>query len=119
MQKKDKDIDILLRSVGGDWVKEYRFHVPETGEKKRQWKFDYACPEKKIAVEIEGGVYGRGKPCPVCKRRAPGAHSSITGIKRDIEKYNTATSQGWRVIRVLPSDIGKGYDYLAKLTHCV
>jgi very-short-patch-repair endonuclease len=41
-----------------------------------------------VAVECEGGIYTRQ------------AHGSISGILRDIEKYNAATSLGWRVFRV-------------------
>jgi DNA repair exonuclease SbcCD ATPase subunit len=100
------------------WTPEYQFHEPEPGEKKRRWRFDFAQPELKIAIEIEGGVYGRGKPCPVCKRKAPGAHSSVTGMKRDIEKYNTAVKQGWAVLRVLPSEIDKVYDYIHEVIYC-
>lgn len=75
---------------------EFRFHH------KRKWRFDYAWQSHKIAVEVEGGVFGRGKTCPVCKQAKRLGHSSVTGIKRDIEKYNNAMLLGWRVYRVLP-----------------
>ena len=78
---------------------EYRFH------EKRKWLFDYAWPSRKIALEIEGGIYGHGKKCRVCGRKAPGAHSSVIGIMRDIEKYNNAQVLGWKVIRVMPSEL--------------
>lgn len=64
--------------------REYQFH-PE-----RKFRFDYAWPEKKIALEVEGGLW----------RKGGGAHSHPKGILRDIEKYNLATTLGWRVIRV-------------------
>jgi very-short-patch-repair endonuclease len=69
--------------------REYRFH------NERKWRFDYAYPEIKLAIEIEGGIYNRK------------AHGSITGIKRDIEKYTAAAVLGWRIIRILPEDIMK------------
>lgn len=83
-------------------VSEYAFAPP------RKWRFDWAWPERKVAVEIEGGIYGRGKPCPVCKRRKSGAHSSVTGLLRDIEKYNRAASMGWRVLRATPDMVEDG-----------
>lgn len=89
---KDQGIPVPLR--------EFKFH------EHRKWRFDYAWPEYKLAIEVEGGVYGRGKKCPVCGQSRKGAHSSVTGILRDIEKYNMATVFcGWRVYRVLPDKL--------------
>ena len=34
-----------------DCVKEFKFHPV------RKWRFDYAVPEHKIALEVEGGVW--------------------------------------------------------------
>lgn len=59
----------------------------------RKYRFDFAWPEANLAVEVEGGVFTRG------------AHGSISGILRDIEKYNLAAVNGWRVLRVLPQDL--------------
>jgi len=59
----------------------------------RKWRFDFAWPEHKIALEVEGGIFTRG------------AHGSITGITRDIEKYNAAACLGWRVLRVVPDNL--------------
>jgi very-short-patch-repair endonuclease len=80
-------------------VKEYQFHA------ERKWRFDFAWPEHKIALEIEGGVFGYKKKDGSRSKR--GAHSSVTGILRDIEKYNAAAANGWRVLRVLPDDLMK------------
>lgn len=68
-------------------VREYRFHP------KRRWRFDYALPAVKIALEVEGGVWTRGR------------HTRPQGFLNDIEKYNTATLLGWRVFRTTPSDL--------------
>ena len=70
-------------------VKEYRFHPT------RKWRFDYAIPEHKIALEVEGGVWTRGR------------HTSPKGFLNDIEKYNAATLMGWRVFRTTPDDLYK------------
>lgn len=80
---------------------EYRFSA-------RQFAFDLAWPARKIAVEQEGGIYGRGKACPLCHRKPVGAHTSIERLKSDMEKYNLAACLGWRVIRVRPEETASG-----------
>jgi hypothetical protein len=62
-------------------VGEYGFHW------QRNWRFDFAFPQYKIAVEVEGGVYSRGR------------HVRPQGYTDDIQKYNTALAMGWRVFR--------------------
>ena len=59
----------------------------------RKWRFDFCWPEYKIALEVEGGIYTRG------------AHGSVSGIKRDIEKYNMANIIGWHILRVTPENL--------------
>ncbi|OQC57677.1 MAG: hypothetical protein BWX54_01130 [Verrucomicrobia bacterium ADurb.Bin018] len=71
-------------------VREYVFANP------RRWRFDLAWPERKIAVEIEGGVWILGR------------HQRPDGFRRDIDKYNRATLLGWRVLRVTPDMIVSG-----------
>ena len=79
---------VLCRSdLGVECVKEYRFHST------RKWRFDYAIPEHKIAIEVEGGVWTGGR------------HTSPQGFLGDMEKYNTATVMGWRVLRTTPEDL--------------
>lgn len=61
--------------------REYRFHDT------RRWRFDFAWPERNVAVEIEGGVWTRGR------------HTRGKGFENDCEKYNAAVLLGWRVLR--------------------
>lgn len=74
---------IHVRAVGlsRGMVREYQF-APH-----RKWRFDFAWPEKKIAVEIEGGTWSAGR------------HTRGTGFAADCEKYNAAALHGWRVLR--------------------
>jgi len=76
--KKELDLKITC---------EHKFHAV------RKWRFDYAIIEHKIAIEVEGGVWSNGR------------HTRGAGFVKDIEKYNTATSMGWRIIRVVPSEL--------------
>ena len=78
---------LCKRVLGVECVKEYRFHD------KRKWRFDYAIPEHKTAIEVEGGVWTGGR------------HTSPQGFLGDMEKYNTATVMGWRVLRTTPDKL--------------
>lgn len=82
-------------------VREHRFH-PE-----RKWRMDFAWPELKIAVEIEGGVWGLGR------------HNRPKGFIADALKYNTAAEMGWTVLRFTGTHIrsGKAIEQLAKIMH--
>jgi hypothetical protein len=79
-------------------VREWSFTPP------RRWRFDYAWPDKRVALEIEGGVWTRGR------------HTRGSGFVKDMEKYNTAASLGWLIIRVQPSDLcsAKTLDFLRR-----
>lgn len=87
------DLFILYvrQELGIDLVAEHRFC------KERKFRFDYACPELKIAVEKEGGIWLKGG----------GAHSRPQNILRDMEKYNLATAMGWKIIRRTPDQLVK------------
>ena len=67
--------------TGEELTPELKFH------KTRRWRFDYAIERLKIAIEVEGGVWSRGR------------HTRPSGFVKDLEKYNTATSLGWLVLR--------------------
>lgn len=53
----------------------------------RKWRFDFAWPDIKLAVEIHGGIW-----------QAKGAHNTGAAIHRDCEKNNAAIRLGWRVL---------------------
>ena len=69
---------------------EYRFHPT------RKWRFDWAFPANMLAVEIEGGVWTRGR------------HTRGSGFKGDMEKYNEAAIMGWRILRFTPDELNRG-----------
>jgi len=69
---------------------EYRF------DKVRLWRFDFAIPDLMIAIEIEGVSYQK-----------QGRHQTATGFTKDCEKYNSATCDGWAVLRYTPPQIVK------------
>lgn len=67
----------------------------------RRWRFDFAWPQHRLAVEIEGLVVMRIGGELVCK----GRHASIGGFKDDCEKYAWAAVFGWRVMRFEQSQV--------------
>jgi hypothetical protein len=72
----------------------------------RRWRFDFAWPDVKVALEVEGGIW---------RKSGKGAHSGGAAIERDIEKHNHATLLGWRVIRAAPEDLAPGMGMCAQL----
>ena len=68
-------------------MREYRFHPT------RRWRFDCAWPDQLVAVEMEGGVWTRGR------------HTRPVGYQKDIEKYNAAAIAGWRVLQFAANDM--------------
>lgn len=64
-----------------DPVSEYRFHPT------RKWRFDFAWPDRWVAVEVEGGTWSGGR------------HTRGGGFQKDCEKYNNAALLGWIVLR--------------------
>lgn len=64
--------------------REYRFHHV------RMFRFDYALKGRKVAIELEGGIW----------RKQGGAHSGGVAANRDCVKYNLAAINGWIVFRL-------------------
>ena len=71
-------------------VEEFRF------DPVRKWRFDYAWPERMLALEIEGGTWTGGR------------HVRGKGYERDCEKYNAAALLGWKVLRVTTAMMSDG-----------
>lgn len=64
----------------------------------RRWRSDWRIVGTTLLVEFEGGLF---------KKRKAG-HSSVSGILRDVEKYNEAMLAGWTVIRITPKHVESG-----------
>jgi hypothetical protein len=70
----------------------------------RRWRFDYVLSGCGFptAIEIEGAVWTQGR------------HTRGSGYERDLEKYNTAATLGWRVLRFSTGQVltGKAKEFL-------
>lgn len=71
------------------WVEEHQFAV-SIG---RRWRFDFAWPDRMLAVEIDGGAFSGGR------------HTRGAGFSEDCRKLNAATLLGWRVLRFVGADL--------------
>lgn len=71
-------------------VPEYRFHPV------RRWRFDWAFPDRLLAVEQEGGIWIGGR------------HSRGKGFQADLDKYGEAFAMGWVVVRATPQMVANG-----------
>lgn len=82
---------LQCKAYGFTPKREYKFFAG------RKWAFDFAFPESKVAIEIEGGTrFGKSR------------HSRGKGFEKDCEKYNTATSLGWKVYRYTTAMVTRG-----------
>ena len=65
-------------------VCEFR-HIPG-----RRFRLDYAWPDHRIGLEVQGGIWIGGK------------HSRGVGQKIDMQKNNLGILHGWRVFQCVP-----------------
>jgi very-short-patch-repair endonuclease len=63
------------------YVEELQFHDV------RKFRFDWAIPSMKIAIEYEG-IFSKKS-----------GHTTVGGYTKDCDKYNLATLEGWKVLR--------------------
>lgn len=74
-------------------VRELKFAKEAMG---RMWRMDFAWPDVKLAVEVDGGIWVQGR------------HNRGSGYEKDAAKSNAAVALGWRVLHVTKSMIEDG-----------
>lgn len=73
---------LILKDLFAD-----KLHTEFLGIPGRKFRFDWAIPEYKLAIEYEGIISAKSR------------HTSITGFTADTTKYNLAQLNGWIVLR--------------------
>ena len=71
----------VLEASGLNYESEFIF------SKERKFRFDWAVPQILVAIEYEG-IFSEKS-----------GHTTLSGYKKDIEKYNLATKLGWKILR--------------------
>lgn len=89
------------------WMREYRFALEALA---RNWRFDFAQRDLRIAFEIEGLRVQTIGGKVVCT----GRHSTPDGYREDMRKYNAAAELGWTVLRADQTMVKSG-DAIADL----
>ena len=84
----ERRFELLWRTLNGPKLEsEFRFHPT------RRWRADYAHLPSRTLIELEGGVWVGGR------------HNRATGFVADAEKYFEAALAGWRVVRLVNSQL--------------
>jgi len=78
-------IKVILLEMKIKFVEEHKFLD------NRRFKFDWAIPDKMIAIEYEGLFAKKGS--------GKSRHTTATGYSKDSTKYNLAAINGWTVLR--------------------
>lgn len=110
-------VDQIMAAGLPEPEREIRFH--ET----RRWRLDIGYTDQRLAVEVEGQVWGGLVRCHKCGvtvrkransgkwyavREAGGRHTRGQGFENDVEKYNEVLLAGWRLLRATPAMIKDG-----------
>lgn len=99
----ERDMGYFLNDAGiVDYQLEWRFHTT------RRWRFDFAWPDKMLALEVEGGTWING------------AHTRGRHYESDCVKYNEAALAGWRVIRATSDMVhdGRALSFIQRALKC-
>lgn len=108
MSAAEETLALHMRAHGIQFVREHRFGAEACGGTGkglrarleaaglRDWRFDMAMPDIKLAIEVEGGGWTGGR------------HTRGTGFEGDLKKYDAATRLGWTVYRCSPAMVKSG-----------
>jgi very-short-patch-repair endonuclease len=84
----ERRFELLWQTADGPALQsEFRFHPT------RKWRADYAHLESRTLIEVEGGAWVGGR------------HTRASGFVADAEKYLEAALGGWRVVRLVGSQL--------------
>jgi very-short-patch-repair endonuclease len=95
MKRKGSDLERLMAwqikvAQLPEPIRELMFHPT------RKWRADFAWPDHRVMLEVEGGVW------------VVGAHNRGAHFESDCEKYAEAALLGWTVIRATGRHVKNG-----------
>lgn len=84
-----------------DWADRVAEHCTAAGlpkpvreHKFSSWRIDIAWPAQKLAVEVHGATFVRGR------------HNTGTGLRRDAQKARSLVLHGWRLLTFSSDEFG-------------
>lgn len=88
----EDNLALQLKADGWMFTRQFEYAAP------RRLRADFVVQANgdAVLVEIQGGIYSRQ------------AHGSVTGVLADIDRLNTATVAGWRMLRFTPAQVEDG-----------
>jgi hypothetical protein len=101
-ERKRHEIELTDQLVLGGLVDGSLVDYPFDAD--RNWTFDRAWPERKIALEVDGG----NRMAVISKRTGKPVAIGRHTLSADYSKINAATMQGWSVFRFTPEMIRSG-----------
>jgi hypothetical protein len=87
MKYNEKIVTQWFATFGIPVVPEFVFAAP------RKWRFDFAIPASKVALEVQGGLFSGGR------------HTRGAALLKEHEKLNRAACLGWRILYCVPDDL--------------
>jgi hypothetical protein len=87
MKYNEKIVTQWFATFGIPVEAEYRFHPT------RKFRFDFAIPASKVALEVQGGLFNGGR------------HTRGAALLKEYEKMNLAACAGWRILYCVPNDL--------------
>lgn len=81
------------------WENDFQERYSRSKRSKR-YRLDFAHPNSRTGIEIQGGVYNRGR------------HVTGSGYERDCKKYNLAYTSDWTIF-LLTNAMAKDATWLA------
>lgn len=96
-------------SQKSEWEERFAWQIKQSGivQPLRQYPFakcigrlyrsDFAWPDERLMVEINGGLFVGGR------------HSNGVGLENDMERNALASALGWRVIQFSPRHVKSGW----------
>jgi hypothetical protein len=89
------------------WLEHLEYRKQTESARCRKWIADYAWPEVKVLVDVQGGVWHKS------------GHSSPKGLLRDYARAITAAAGGWLFIPVAGEQLTKNDYYLDLIAQAI
>jgi very-short-patch-repair endonuclease len=120
--KRDNDLAMLTLitelerigyKFGGAWRKEMEveddtIYLEYPFSKARKFRADLSIPSERLILEVHGGAYVVRRSKDGTVHNVGGAHHSIQGRRRDMEKARLANIEGWCYLEVEWKDVKDG-----------